>query len=63
MTAARDVLDRIESTQMDAIREVAELSATAIEAGGHAHEADARRFVPGENRRLDRRRAAPARQY
>ena len=37
MTAARNVLDRIEATQMDAIREVAEMSASAIEAGGMVH--------------------------
>ncbi|NQV05060.1 SIS domain-containing protein [bacterium] len=37
MSAAREVLDRIESTQMEAIAEVAEMSATAIAAGGMAH--------------------------
>ena len=37
LEAARAVLDRIESTQMDAIAEVSEMSATAIAAGGMVH--------------------------
>lgn len=37
LAAARAVLDHIESTQMDAIRRVAEVSAAAIDAGGLVH--------------------------
>jgi uncharacterized phosphosugar-binding protein len=37
MAAARQVLDRIESTQMDRIAAVADLAATAIGAGGMVH--------------------------
>ena len=37
MTAAQQTLDRIEQTQMDAIRATSEMCADAIAAGGMAH--------------------------